>query len=173
MKTLLSEINARLTVQLYEHEIIEENINSLAVYLDLPVDQLNETISNWLATVRTTAVGDALPANKKAAVIKILGALRAISNSALATTLDSQGDLGTVLYTGGGNDKASSVEALNRLARIGNDPAVSSFVELAATAIEDPGTMDVFTKQLQATIEPVMKKLLGVERKKQHGKTNG
>jgi len=47
---------------------------------------------------------------------------------------------------------------------IGNDPSVKTFTANAAKAVEDPQSIDTFTKQIQSKIEPIMNKRLGLER---------
>jgi len=56
------------------------NINLVANYLSMSTDQLNESISTWLAKVRNTASTGNLNPEKKDSVVKILGALSAISS---------------------------------------------------------------------------------------------
>jgi len=165
MDSLLHEINKQTDDVITEREIISSNINLVANYLSMSTDQLNESISTWLAKVRNTASTGNLNPEKKDSVVKILGALSAISNPDLADALDEKGDLGTILFNAGGKDKAMSNAGLQRLLMIGNHPSVKSFVANVAQSIDDPQSISTLTKQIQAKIEPVMNKRLAAERK--------
>lgn len=165
MNSLLLEINKQADEQIIESKTINDNIDFLTEYLSMSTDQLNEAVTTWLAKVRNAISNGKLDPNKKDAVIKILGALSAITNPDLADALDEKGDLGTILWYAGDKDKTKSNAGLKRLEIIGNHPSVKTFIANAANAVQDPQSIDTFTKQIQARIEPVMNKRLGAERK--------
>lgn len=165
MDSLLFQINNDAKDSLTESGIIAANIDILTEYLSMTTAQLNEAVTTWLAKVRNSISGGKLDPSKKDAVTKILGALAAISNPDLADALDEKGDLGTILFNAGDKDSMKSNAGLQRLLMIGRDPSVKTFVANAVKAIEDPQAIDTFTKQIQAKIEPVMNKKLGIERK--------
>jgi len=165
MNSLLSQINTEADNIIAENEIISNNIDLLTEYLSMSTAQLNEAVSVWLAQVRNLVSVGKLDPEKKDSVVKILGALEAISNADLADALDDKGDLGTVLYNAGDKDKAKSNAGLQRLLLIGRDPSVRSFVARAAAEIEDAQKIDNYTKQIQSRIEAIMNKKLGAERK--------
>jgi len=165
MDSLLSQINEQAKDTIAESAIIDTNIDLLAEHLSLSLEQLNEAVSTWLAKVRNTAATGKLDPSKKDSVINILGALAALSNPDLADALDEKGDLGTILYNAGDKDKVKSNAALQRLLMIGREPSVKTFVANATKAIEDPQAIEVFTKQVQSKIEPIMNKKLSIERK--------
>lgn len=164
MDSLLYQINENVNYVVVERAIIANNLPLLAEYLSMSTEQLNESVTTWLAKVRNIITNGKLDPAKKDSVIKILGALAAISNPDLADALDDKGDLGTILFNAGDKDKAKSNAGLQRLLMLGKDPSVKAFVANATKAVEDPQAIDTFTKQIQAKIEPVMNKRLGVER---------
>ncbi len=165
MGSLLSQVNGHADNIIEENEIISNNITFLTEYLSMSHDQLNEAVSTWLANVRNVVSRGRLDPSKKDAVIKILGALAAISNEDLADALDEKGDLGTILYNAGGEDKMQSNAGLQRLMLIGREPSVKSFIQRASAAVEDPETINKFTKEIQVKIDRIMNKKLGVARK--------
>lgn len=165
MDSLLFQINEHANNTIVESAIINDNIDILTEYLSMSTDQLNEAVTTWLAKVRTVISNGKLDPSKKDSIIKILGALAAVSNPDLADALDAKGDLGTILFNAGDKDNMKSNAGLQRLLMIGRDPSVKTFVANAAKAVEDPQAIDTFTKQIQAKIEPIMNKKLGKERK--------
>jgi len=164
MHSLLFQINETANDVVVENAIIDENIDFLTEYLSMTTEQLNEAVTTWLAKVRNVISNGNFDPSKKESVIKILGALSAITNPDLASALDDKGDLGTILYNAGDKDPAKSNQALQRLVAIGNHPSVKSFTSQAAKAVEDPQMIDTFTKQIQSKIEPILNKKLGMER---------
>lgn len=165
MNSLLFEINKQADKTLTENKIISDNIDLLLEYLSMEPEQLNEAISTWLAKVRNTVSSGKMDPEKKNSVVKILGALSAISNPDLADALDEKGDLGTILFNAGGKDKMKSNLGLQSLLMLGNHPSVKAFVNDASRAIDDSQIMDSLTKQIQSKIEPIMNKKLGMERR--------
>jgi len=165
MDSLLCQINEQTKTVLTENEIINGNIGRLTEYLSMSTEQLNEAITTWLVKVRNTITSGKLDPAKKDSVVKILGALSAISNPDLADALDEKGDLGTILFNAGDQDNIKSNAGLQRLLMVGNDPSVRTFVTNALKAVEDVRTIEAFTKQLQSKIEPIMNKKLAIERK--------
>lgn len=165
MNSLLCQINEQAKTVLTENEIINDNIDLLTEYLSMSTEQLNEAVTTWLAKVRNTITSGKLDPAKKDSVVKILGALAAISNPDLADALDEKGDLGTILFNAGDQDNIKSNAGLQRLLMIGNDPSVKTFVANALKAVEDVHTIEAFTKQIQSKIEPIMNKKLAVARK--------
>lgn len=163
MGSLLHDINKNLQ----EQEILAENIQNVATFLSLDVEQLNEAVTTWLAKVRNVVSKGTLDPNKKESVAKILGALLALSNPDLADALDEEGDIGTTLYNVSSGDKVLSNAALQKLLQIGNHPSVKSFVQNVMQSIDDPQALEQLTKKIQVKIEPVMNRLLKRERMKQ------
>ena len=129
-------------------------------------EQLSETVTEWLAKVRNTVGKGTLDPNKKVGVTRVLGALMAMSNPDIADALNEKGDLGTVLYSVGGENKQDSNAALQRLAQLGRHPSVKSFTEKAAQVIDDPDAATLLTKQVQGKIDQVMRKTLAQERQR-------
>jgi len=162
---LLFQVNEQANVAINEAENVNKNIDLLTNFLSTDVEQLNEAISSWLTKVRSTVTSGKLDPTKKQDVAQILAALSALSNPDLADALDEKGDLGTILYNAGDKDKVKSNAALQRLLMIGREPSVKTFVANATKAIEDPQAIEVFTKQVQSKIEPIMNKKLSIERK--------
>jgi len=165
MDSLLFEINKKAKSTLTENEIIDSNINIVENYLSMSTEQLNEAVTTWLAKVRNIITTGKLNPAKKDAVTRILGALAAISNPDLADALDTEGDLGTILFNAGGEDNHKSNEGLQRLLMLGKHPSVKTFMANALRAVEDPQAIEAFTKKIQAKIDPVMNKRLSKERK--------
>jgi len=165
MDSLLFQINKQADETLIENEIVNGNIDLLSNYLSMSTEQFNESVSTWLANVRNVASTGSMNPEKKDSVVKILGALAALSNPDLADALDEKGDLGTILFNVGGKDKMKSNAGLQRLLMMGNHPSVKSFVANAQSVIDDPQSIAELTKQIQAKIEPVMNKKLSMERK--------
>ncbi len=166
MDSLLYQINKNADGMITESTIIANNLDFLTEYLTISMEQLNEAVTTWLARVRNSISNGKLDANKKDSIIKILGALAAISNPDLADALDDRGDLGTILFNAGDKDKNKSNAGLQRLLILGRHPSVKSFVQTAAKAVNNPQSIDAFTKQIQAKIEPIMNKKLSTERNK-------
>lgn len=167
MDSLLFEINKKAKSTLTEKEIIDSNINLVENYLSMSTEQLNEAVTTWLAKVRNTIATGKLDPKKKEAVTRILGALAAISNPDLADALDTEGDLGTILFNAGGEDNLKSNAGLQRLLMLGKHPSVKTFMQNAMKAVEDPQAIEAFTKQIQAKIDPIMNKRLAKERRSQ------
>lgn len=165
MDSLLFQINEHANNTIVESAIINDNIDILTEYLSMSTDQLNEAVTTWLAKVRNVISNGKLDPSKKESIIKILGALAAVSNPDLADALDAKGDLGTILFNAGDKDNMKSNAGLQRLLMIGRDPSVKTFVANAAKAVENPQAIDTFTKQIQSKIEPIMNKKLGKERR--------
>ena len=163
---LLSQINENANKVIIEAALIDKNITQISEYLSMSTEQLNEAISTWLAKVRNVTASGSLNPEKKQDVIKILGALNAISNEDLADALDEKGDLGTILFNAGSRDKTMSNAGLQRLLMIGNEPSVRTFVANVAKEIDDATAIDTLTKKIQAKIEPIMNKKLALERQK-------
>jgi len=173
MSSLLFEINEQANDVVAESIIVATNVDLLTEYLEMSTGQLNEAISTWLAKVRNTVATGKLDPDKKDSVIKILGALSALSNPDLADALDEKGDLGTILFNAGDKDKIKSNAGLQRLLMIGNHPSVKTFVANAQKAMQQVDVMgntqpiELLTKKIQAQLEPIMNKKLATERKVQ------
>lgn len=183
MKPLLLEINEQADNVVAENAIIDHNLTLLSEYLSLSAEQLNEAVTSWLAKIRgLSAAGKfagkmgrgatGIPAEKKDAVAKILGALDAITNPDLADALDEKGDLGSILLKVSSENKDESNAALHRLLGIGNHPSVKSFVENAQKVMQsievrnNTQPFEALTKKIQAKIEPIMNKKVATERRK-------
>lgn len=164
MSSLLFEINKSADDTIAENMIIDSNIDFLTEYLSMSTEQLNEAVTTWIAKVRNIISRGKLDPSKKDSVVKILGALSAITNPDLAAALDVKGDLGTILFNAGGRDNVKSNAGLQRLLMIANDPSIKAFVANAEKAVLSPQTIEAFTKKIQAKIEPVMNKKLATER---------
>ena len=173
MSSLLFEINEQANDVVAESIIVATNVDLLTEYLEMSTGQLNEAISTWLAKVRNTVATGKLDPDKKDSVIKILGALSALSNPDLADALDEKGDLGTILFNAGDKDKIKSNAGLQRFLMIGNHPSVKTFVANAQKAMQQVDVMgntqpiELLTKKIQAQLEPIMNKKLATERKVQ------
>jgi hypothetical protein len=172
MSSLLFEINEQADIAVAESVIVATNVDYLAEYLEMSTGQLNEAISTWLAKVRNTVATGKLNPDKKDSVVKILGALSALSNPDLAAALDEKGDLGTILITmAGDQDKVKSNAGLQRLLMIGNHPSVKAFITNAQKAMQQVDVMgntqpiELLTKKIQSQLEPIMNKKLAAERK--------
>ncbi len=165
MGSLLSQINAGAEVLITENEIISNNIDLLAEYLSMSANQLNEAVGTWLALVRNRVSKGELPRSSKNNVIKILGALDAISNEDLADALDDKGDMGAILWDVGDKDKTKSEAALQRLLAIGNEPSLKKFVQHAASQVENSEKTNAYTMKIHSNIERVMNKRRGKERR--------
>jgi len=154
--------------------IVEGNIDLLIEKWDLPVDQLNEAVTHWLARIRNAvASGTNFDEDKKLAYTRILGALQAISDSNVADALDTDGDLGTILADAGGSDKNASKAALNKLLALGRYPTNKSYVENAAKAMEDSEALKDFTNKIATRIEPIMNKKLKAQNARKAAGTDG
>lgn len=161
MDSLLTEINERA----HSSIIIEANIDLIVEKWDLTTEQLNEAVTQWLAKIRNAVTsGTNFDDDKKIAYTRILGALQAISNENVADALDTNGDLGTILYDAGGTDKNASKVALNKLLALGRYPTNSSYVANAAKAMEDSELIKDFTNKITTRIEPIMNRKLTQER---------
>jgi hypothetical protein len=171
MSSLLFEINEQADIAVAESVIVATNVDYLAEYLEMSTGQLNEAISTWLAKVRNTVATGKLNPDKKDSVVKILGALSALSNPDLAAALDEKGDLGTILFNAGDQDKVKSNAGLQRLLMIGNHPSVKAFITNAQKAMQQVDVMgntqpiELLTKKIQSQLEPIMNKKLAAERK--------
>jgi len=166
MNSLLSQLNEDVNAEIIESQNINTYFDILCEKTSMPIQQLDEAITNWLARVREAASNGTLNPAKKADVASVLGALMAVSEPDLADALDERGDLGTILAAAGDKDKTTSNAALARLRDMGRHPSVRTFTANAAKALDDQNTVVQFINKIQSKIDRTMNQRLGMERKR-------
>ncbi len=166
MDSLLSQLNEDVNADIVESQNINIYFGILCEKTSIPIEQLDEAITSWLARIREAVRNGNLNQEKKKDVAAVLGALSAVSEPDLADALDERGDLGTILAAAGDKNKTTSNAALAKLRNMGLHPSVRTFTANAEKALNNQNTVVQFINKIQSKIDRTMNQRLGIERKR-------
>jgi len=159
---LLREINKAVNEKLSSDAIITENLRLIAEHAKLKPEQLNESITQWLAKVKNVVRDEKLQPQQVENTATILAALMSLANKQDEEAFNVK-DLGSVLYNVENPqvDPKVSKESLITLRGIGQYQ--NTYKQQALEALNDPGSISNFIGKIQATIEPVMNRNMSKE----------
>ena len=157
MDSLLQQINESAEKVLAEDEIISKNIDLVVEKKEVDLEELNEAITNILATAARKIEGGAVADEDKDNLAAVLGAVAALSNPDIADAFDTRGNLGEILRNADvdmNDPKAKS--AVNQLMAIGNHPSSRGYKQQALDMVNDPTKITQWTQKIRMPVERVM-----------------